>query len=95
MKIVVLAGGISTERDVSLSSGTGIYKALKEKGHQAILDWLSQKGSISNADIQKNFGVSYDSAKRDLRILEEKGFLKRTHGGALPLRRLLPADLPR
>lgn len=37
MKIVVLAGGISTERDVSLSSGTGIYKALKEKGHQTIL----------------------------------------------------------
>lgn len=37
MKIVVLAGGISTERDVSLSSGTGIYKALKAKGHQAIL----------------------------------------------------------
>lgn len=66
-----------------------------EERHQAILDWLSKKGSISNADIQKNFGVSYDSAKRDLRILEEKGFLKRTHGGALPLRRLLPADLPR
>ena len=37
MKIVVLAGGISTERDVSLSSGTGIYKALKAKGHQVIL----------------------------------------------------------
>ena len=37
MKIVVLAGGISTERDVSLSSGTQIYKALKENGHQAIL----------------------------------------------------------
>lgn len=37
MKIVVLAGGISTERDVSLSSGTGIYKALKEKGHEVIL----------------------------------------------------------
>ena len=37
MKIVVLAGGISTERDVSLSSGTMIYKALKEKGHQVIL----------------------------------------------------------
>lgn len=37
MKIVVLAGGISTERDVSLSSGTGIYKALRQRGHQAIL----------------------------------------------------------
>ncbi|MDD2968154.1 MAG: D-alanine--D-alanine ligase [Lachnospiraceae bacterium] len=37
MKIVVLAGGISTERDVSLSSGTMIYRALKKSGHQAIL----------------------------------------------------------
>lgn len=37
MKIVVLAGGISTERDVSLNSGSMIYKALKEKGHRAIL----------------------------------------------------------
>lgn len=59
-----------------------------EERHQAILDWLAEKGSISNADIQENFGVSYDSAKRDLRILEEKGLLKRTHGGALPLRQI-------
>ena len=29
MKIVVLAGGISTERDVSLVTGSMIYKALK------------------------------------------------------------------
>lgn len=37
MKIVVLAGGISTERDVSLSSGVMIYKALKKNGHKAVL----------------------------------------------------------
>lgn len=37
MKIVVLGGGISTERDVSLSSSRMIYQALKKKGHQAIL----------------------------------------------------------
>ena len=37
MKIVVLAGGISTERDVSLISGAGILKALRQRGHQAIL----------------------------------------------------------
>lgn len=37
MKIVVLAGGTSTERDVSLSSGSMIYRALKKRGHQAIL----------------------------------------------------------
>ena len=37
MKIVVLAGGISTERTVSLVSGTGVCQALRRKGHQAIL----------------------------------------------------------
>lgn len=37
MDIVVLAGGISTERDVSLISGKNIYAALKEKGQNVIL----------------------------------------------------------
>ena len=37
MKIVVLAGGLSTERDVSLVTGRCVYKALKENGHNAIL----------------------------------------------------------
>ncbi|MCH5274651.1 MAG: D-alanine--D-alanine ligase [Lachnospiraceae bacterium] len=37
MNIVVLAGGISTERDVSLASGKMIYNAVKKKGHNAIL----------------------------------------------------------
>jgi D-alanine-D-alanine ligase len=37
MKIVVLAGGISTERDVSLCSGSMIYKALKKNGHQVMM----------------------------------------------------------
>ena len=37
MKIVVLCGGTSTERDVSITSGTLICKALKEKGHSVVL----------------------------------------------------------
>lgn len=37
MKIVVLAGGTSTERAVSIVSGTMVCKALREKGHQAVL----------------------------------------------------------
>ena len=37
MRVVVLAGGISTEREVSIVSGTLVCKALREKGHQAIL----------------------------------------------------------
>ena len=37
MKIIVLAGGLSTERDVSLTSSAGICKTLIEKGHDAFL----------------------------------------------------------
>jgi len=37
MKIVVLAGGLSSERDVSFSSGSMVYRALKQNGHQVIL----------------------------------------------------------
>jgi DeoR/GlpR family transcriptional regulator of sugar metabolism len=59
-----------------------------EERHQAILDIITQKGSITTGDIQENFGVSYDSAKRDLRILEEKGLLKRTHGGAIEVKKI-------
>lgn len=37
MKIVVLAGGTSTERDVSLVTGKMIYKAFKNRGHETVL----------------------------------------------------------
>ncbi len=37
MKIIVLAGGLSTERDVSLTSGAGICRTLRDRGHKAIL----------------------------------------------------------
>lgn len=37
MKIAVLAGGLSPERDVSLTSGSLIAKALRERGHKVVL----------------------------------------------------------
>lgn len=37
MNIIVLAGGLSHERDVSLSSGGEIVSALESKGHRALL----------------------------------------------------------
>ena len=48
MNIVVLAGGISTERDVSLISGKMIYRAVKKNGHKAILldVFLGYNGSV-------------------------------------------------
>ncbi|EJW94748.1 D-alanine/D-alanine ligase [gut metagenome] len=37
MNIVVLAGGNSTEREVSISSGQGVCQALRERNHKAVL----------------------------------------------------------
>lgn len=37
MNIIVLAGGLSTERDVSFKTGDMVSKALRENGHQVIL----------------------------------------------------------
>ena len=58
MKIVVLAGGTSTERDVSIVSGTGVCKALREKGHSAVL--LDVFFGWPEADAETAFGGDYD-----------------------------------
>lgn len=69
MKIVVLAGGISTERDVSLSSGSLIYKCLKERGHQAVLldVFLGYKGK----DAAEIFDKEIDWAAETGHVSEE------------------------
>lgn len=63
MNIVVLAGGISTERDVSLVTGTMIYRALKDQGDNLVLLdlYLGYEGETKNifareCDWSENFG---------------------------------------
>ncbi len=58
MNVVVLAGGISTERDVSLVSGKMIYNALKKNGHNAIL--LDVYLGTNEPDIQNIFTLEKD-----------------------------------
>lgn len=58
MNVVVLAGGISTERDVSLVSGKMIYNALKKNGHNAIL--LDVYLGTNESDIQNIFTMEKD-----------------------------------
>ena len=68
MKIVVLAGGLSTERDVSLSSGAGICRTLRERGHEAFLldvylgfpydaDRLEEVFTLPNAGLEIAEGI--------------------------------------
>ena len=63
MKIVVLAGGISSERDVSILSGSKIAEALRSKGHKVVtLDpFMGYEAELSDPDIL--FEQDYDFTK--------------------------------
>lgn len=72
MKIVVLAGGTSTERGVSIVSGTGICTALRQKGHEAIL--VDIFCGDENADLAHPFPEEYDieAAAAYMRSFDDK-----------------------
>ncbi len=48
-----------------------------------ILELLREQGSISVLDVEERFGVSPMTARRDLAMLAEAGYVRRTHGGAI------------
>ena len=81
MKIVVLAGGLSPERNVSLSSGAMVCEALRERGHRAALVdlFFGLEGRAPGED-------PYQAALRELR--EETGAVPDVF---LPLGRILPS----
>ncbi len=58
MNIVVLCGGTSTEREISIVSGTGVCKALRSKGHRAIL--VDAFFGQSSVDLMEAFPEEYD-----------------------------------
>lgn len=60
MRVVVLAGGLSTERDVSITSGIMVAKALRENGHQVVLLDVFMGYENDVCDIDALFENGYD-----------------------------------
>ncbi len=54
-----------------------------EERQKAILEIIRENGKITTSEITEMFGISDESARRDLRMLEQQGHCKRTHGGAI------------
>lgn len=54
-----------------------------EERHGEIMKVLQKQKRITINEIVDKFHVSLDTARRDLRLMEEKGQLKRTYGGAI------------
>lgn len=48
-----------------------------------ILEWIGHKGFVSVSKIAGNLHVAEMTIRRDLVLLEERGLLARTHGGAV------------
>ena len=48
-----------------------------------ILEILRAEGSVSVSRVEEGFGVSPMTARRDLTILADNGYARRTHGGAV------------
>ena len=53
MKIAVIFGGMSSERDVSIASGAQVFKALKSRGHDVIA--VDTAKGILNSEEEKIF----------------------------------------
>jgi DeoR family transcriptional regulator, fructose operon transcriptional repressor len=54
-----------------------------EERHQAIVALMRDDGRISVAGLAERFGVTAETARRDLAALERAGLLRRVHGGAV------------
>lgn len=70
MNIVVLAGGLSTERDVSLITGTMVSRALKTKGHNTILLDVFMGFGNEGDDLENIFDRTDEISESDAGICE-------------------------
>ena len=71
--------------------GGGALPALR---HARLVETLRERGQATVNELVALFGVSHDTIRRDLDLLERHGLLVRTHGGAVNSDRLVRLDTP-
>ncbi len=53
--------------------------------HQVILENLHARGQVSANGLAEQLGVTHETVRKDLLLLQERGLLRRVHGGAVPV----------
>ena len=53
--------------------------------HKYILNKLHAEGFVSVAELSREMDVTTVTVRKDLKLLEDKGFLYRSHGSATPV----------
>ncbi|MDT0345973.1 DeoR/GlpR family DNA-binding transcription regulator [Streptomyces litchfieldiae] len=56
-----------------------------EERQRAIVTAARRAGSVEVSRLARDLGVARETVRRDLRVLEAHGLLRRTHGGAYPV----------
>jgi DeoR family transcriptional regulator of aga operon len=74
--------GNSFSRVAESDTAQGALRDKQENRLVSIQKILQQFGSVSVEDLSAKLDVSVVTVRRDLNILEERGLLRRTHGGA-------------
>jgi DeoR family transcriptional regulator, fructose operon transcriptional repressor len=59
-----------------------------EERQQEILQRTRDAGRVDVVTLAEDFGVTMETIRRDLTVLERAGTLRRVHGGAIPVERL-------
>jgi DeoR family myo-inositol catabolism operon transcriptional repressor len=65
---------------------------LARERRNKIVNMVKSEGSVSIEDLLKEFDVSRITIWKDLKLLEDQGFLARVHGGAMRLDKLNPEE---
>lgn len=55
-----------------------------EERQQSIATLIFQRGRMSVTDLSETYGVTTETVRRDLALLERLGHVRRVHGGAVP-----------
>ncbi len=55
-----------------------------EERQHALAGLVTERGRVSVASVAERFGVTTETVRRDLAVLERAGVLRRVHGGAVP-----------
>ena len=63
--------------------------SLTAKRQARLLERLQAQSYVETQDLRSYLGVSEATVRRDLVDLEARGFVRRTHGGALPARQIV------
>ena len=60
--------------------------AFPDERQAYIAQLVASQGKVRVSQLTERFGISEPTVRKDLAVLEQKGLLRRTHGGAVSVR---------